>query len=43
MLTASSEDDAVIEAIAAGASGFAQKYSGSDELVDAIRKVAGER
>ena len=40
MLTASTEDDAVIEAIAAGASGFVQKYSGSDELVDAIRKVA---
>ena len=41
MLTASTEDDAVIEAIAAGASGFVQKYSGSDELVEAIRKVAG--
>ena len=41
MLTASTEDDAVIEAIAGGASGFVQKYSGSDELVDAIRKVAG--
>ena len=41
MLTASTEDDAVIEAIAAGASGFVQKYSGSDELADAIRKVAG--
>lgn len=41
ILTASTEDDAVIEAIAAGATGFVQKYSGSDELVDAIRKVAG--
>ena len=40
MLTASTEDDAVVEAIAAGATGFVQKYSGSDELVDAIRKVA---
>ncbi len=40
MLTASTEDDSVIEAIAAGASGFVNKYSGSDELVDAIRKVA---
>ena len=39
MLTASTEDDAVVEAIAAGAAGFVQKYSGSDELVDAIRKV----
>ena len=43
MLTASSEDDAVIEAIAAGATGFVQKYSGSDELVDALRHVAGGR
>ena len=41
MITASTEDDAVIEAIAAGASGFVQKYSGSEELVEAIRKVAG--
>ena len=41
MLTASTEDDAVIEAIAAGASGFIQKYSGRDELADAIQKVAG--
>ena len=40
MLTASTEDDAVIEAIAAGASGFVQKYSGSDELLDALRQVA---
>ena len=43
MLTASSEDDAVIEAVAAGATGFVQKYSGSDELVDAIRQVAEGR
>ncbi len=43
MLTASTEDDAVIEAIAAGATGFVQKYSGGDELVDAIRQVAGGR
>lgn len=41
MLTASTEDDAVIEAIAAGASGFVQKYSGSEDLIDAIRLVAG--
>ena len=39
MLTASTEDDAVVEAIAAGATGFVQKYSRSDDLVDAIRKV----
>ena len=43
MLTASTEDDAVIEAIAAGAAGFVQKYSGSDELVDAVRGVAEGR
>ena len=43
MLTASTEEDAVIEAIAAGASGFVQKFSGSDELVDAIRQVADGR
>ncbi len=43
MLTASSEEDAVIEAVAAGATGYLQKYSGSDELVDAVRAVAGGR
>ena len=41
MLTASTEEDAVIEAIATGASGFIQKYSGSDELVEVIRQVSG--
>ena len=40
MLTAASEEDAAIEAIAAGATGFVQKFSGSEELVDALRKVA---
>ena len=43
MLTASTEEDAVIEAIAAGATGFVLKYSGGDELVNAIRQVAGGR
>ena len=43
MLTASTEDDPVIEAIAAGAAGFVQKYSGSDELVDVVRGVAEGR
>ena len=43
MLTASTEDDAVIDAIAAGATGFVLKYSGSDELVDAVRGVAEGR
>ena len=40
MLSASTEDDAVIDAIAAGAKGFVLKYSGSDELIDAILRVA---
>ena len=43
MLTASTEEDAVIEAIAAGATGFVQKYSGGEELVHALRKVAEGR
>ena len=43
ILTASTEEDAVIEAIAAGAMGFVQKYSGSDELVDTVRGVAAGR
>ena len=40
MLTASTEEDAVVEAVAAGATGYLQKYSGPDELADAIREVA---
>ncbi len=40
MLTASREEDAVIEAVAAGATGFLQKNSGSEELVEAVREVA---
>ena len=43
MITASTEEDAVVEAIAAGATGFVQKYSGSDELVDTLRQVAEGR
>ena len=43
IITASTEEDAVIEAIAAGALGFVQKYSASDELVDAVRAVAAGR
>ena len=41
MLTASSEDDAVVEAVAAGATGFVKKYSGGEDLVEAVRHVAG--
>ena len=40
ILTAATEDDAVIEAIAAGAAGYLQKYSGKEELLRAVREVA---
>ena len=40
MLTASSEEDAVIEAVAAGAMGYLQKYYGKDQLLRTVRDVA---
>ena len=40
MLTASTEEDAVTQAVAAGATGFVQKYAGSEEFVSAVREVA---
>ena len=43
MLTASSEEDAVIEAIAAGATGYLHKYSRPEELVRAVLDVAEGR
>ena len=43
MLTASSTEDAVVEAIAAGASGYLQKHSGPEDLAGAIRDVAQGR
>ena len=43
MLTASTEEDAVVEAVAAGATGYLQKYSGPEELADAVREVAEGR
>ena len=43
MLTASTTEDAVIEAIAAGATGYLQKHSGPEELAEAIREVAQGR
>ena len=43
MLTASTEEDAVIEAIAAGATGYLQKYSRPEELVGAVVAVAEGR
>ena len=43
MLTAATEEDAVIEAIAAGATGYLQKYSRPEELVEAVLDVAEGR
>ena len=43
MLTASTTEDAVVEAIAAGATGYLQKDSGPEELAEAIRDVAQGR
>ena len=40
MLTASADENDVIRAVAAGAAGFVQKFTGSDELLDAVRQVA---
>ena len=40
ILTAASEDDAVMEAVAAGATGYLQKYSGKDKLLGTVRDVA---
>ena len=43
MLTASTEEDAVIEAVAAGATGYLQKFSPPEELVEAVVAVAEGR
>ena len=40
ILTAATEEDAVLEAIAAGATGYLQKYSGKKELLRTVRDVA---
>ena len=39
MLTASTSDDAVIDAVAAGATGYLQKFSGMDRLLETILNV----
>ena len=40
MLTASNEKDAIVRSIAAGATGYLQKYSGKDQLLTTLREVA---
>ena len=40
ILTAARAEDAAIEAVAAGAAGYLQKYSGKQELLRAVRDVA---
>ena len=40
ILTAATAEDAAIEAVAAGATGYLQKYSGKEELLSAVRDVA---
>ena len=40
MLTASTEEDAVIEAVSAGATGYLQKVSGMDRLLSTLKVVA---
>ena len=40
MLTASNEQDAILRSIAAGATGFLQKYANTDELLSTLREVA---
>jgi DNA-binding NarL/FixJ family response regulator len=43
MLTSYADEEALFDAIAAGASGYVLKRIGSDELVNAIRTVVGGR
>lgn len=43
VLTASTADDAIMNALAAGATGYLQKYSGRDDLLAAVRDAAAGR
>ena len=40
ILTAATEEDAAVEAVAAGAAGYLQKFSGRDHLLNSVRDVA---
>jgi DNA-binding NarL/FixJ family response regulator len=40
MLTASNEKDAIVRSIAAGATGYLQKYSGKEQLLTTLREVS---
>ena len=40
ILTASTQEDAVMEAVAAGATGYLQKHTGKDVLLQTVRDVA---
>ena len=40
MLTASNESDAIVRSIAAGATGYLQKYSSKEQLLATLREVA---
>ena len=41
ILTAAAEEDAMMEAVAAGATGYLQKHSGKETLLRTLREVAG--
>lgn len=40
MLTASNNADALVQSVAAGATGYLQKYSGMEQLLSTVREVA---
>ena len=43
ILTASADQDAIIDAVAAGATGWLHKHTGAGDLADAVRDVANGR
>jgi two-component system response regulator NreC len=40
ILTASTEEDTVVQAVAAGATGYLQKFSGREKLISTVRDVS---